>query len=202
MSRLRQIFRGPRGGRWRLSAAGSLLRAAGLGALLLCGGLARAGEPGISKEYQVKAAFLYNFTKFVEWPPASFADSTSPIVIGVLGENPFGSELARLVKDRKVNGREILVRTFATPGDVAGVHVMFVGALRGRAAEELKQALRATAVLSVGESPEFAASGGIIRFVVEGDKVGFAINQEASDRAGLKLSSQLLKLATAVRKKS
>lgn len=184
---------------WR--AAGRAVVQAGLLLLLLGTSLAGATEKA-TKEDRIKAAFLYNFTKFVEWPPARFADATSPIVIGVMGENAFSEELAKTVKDRKVNGREILVRSIATAAEVAAVHVLFIGEASGKSADEVRQALQIAAVLSVGESAEFAAAGGIIRFVVEGDKVGFAINQEASDRAGLKLSSQLLKLATTVRKKS
>ena len=118
----------------------------------------------VSKEYQLKAAFLYNFTKFVEWPAASFANETSPIVIGVLGENPFGDELERLVKDRKVSGREIVVKTISSVTEARAVHVLFITALSEKSTGADMARLHAPGVLTVGESTQVAASGAIINF--------------------------------------
>jgi len=156
----------------------------------------------VAKEYQLKAAFLYNFTKFVEWSPGRFADETSPIVIGVFGANPFGSELEAAVAGRTVNRRPITVRMLANADEARSVHVVFVDTTGEAGLEELLAAAREAGVLTVGESPQFAARGGIINFTIEGDRVRFEINQAAGERAGLRISAQLLKLATAVRRKN
>lgn len=152
----------------------------------------------ISKEYQVKAAFLYNFTKFVDWPPQRFATDTSPIVIAVLGKNPFQQELAGLVKGRSVNGRLIDVRAVRSADELASAHIVFVGA--GEEALLPPSIFGRPGVLTVGESTEFTRRGGVITFVLVEEKVRFEINQGSGQEAGLKLSGQLLKLAVAVRK--
>lgn len=161
--------------------------------------LARAQN---AKEYQVKAAFLYNFTKFVEWAPERFADRARPIVIGLVGPNPFGNELTKIVAGRKANGRDIVVKQLASAAEAGAVHVVFVGAGEDAAMRSALAALRAAGVLTVSESPHFKAIGGMITFVRESDKVRFEINQHASEQAGLKISAQLLKLATLVHRKS
>lgn len=152
----------------------------------------------ISKEYQVKAAFLYNFTKFVEWPPQDFASATSPIVIAVFGKNPFDQELAALVKDRSVNGRPIQVRAIQAEAELATAHIVFVGA--GEESRLPSSIYGEHGVLTVGESSEFSRRGGIITFTLVEGKVRFEINQGSGEKAGLKLSGQLLKLAVALRK--
>lgn len=147
----------------------------------------------------MKAAFLFNFTKFVEWPEASFADAGHPIVIAVLGRNPFGDDLAKLVKDRTVDGRRIQIRMVATPEEArppGALHVLFVPAgEEPRFAEFLNTPSR-RGVLTVGESDRFSALGGIIDFVVVESRVRFEINRAAAEAAGLKLRAQLQKLAT------
>jgi hypothetical protein len=175
------------------------LFAAALGFALAGVSAAFASDAAVSKEYQLKAAFLFNFTKFVEWPATRFTDATSPIVIGVLGEDPFGPELKNLVKDRKVNGRDIVVKPVATLAEAGAVHLLFVSPRDEKQLAPALAQLRAASVLTVGESPAFAGGGGIITFSVVEDKVRFEINQTAGEAAGLKLSAQLLKLATVVR---
>ena len=172
-----------------------------LAGLLWLGGPAtgRAAEP-VSKEYQLKAAYLYNFTKFVEWPEQGFNDTQSPIVIGILGRNPFGDELDKIVRDRAVNGRAIRIVLITTAEEVRMVHLLFVPA-----GEEGHPAFAAAlaqhpGVLTVGESAPYAAGGGVITFTPVGDKLRFTINLEAAEGAGLKVSAQLLKLATVVRR--
>lgn len=155
----------------------------------------------VTKEYQLKAAFLYNFTKFVEWPADRFENETSPIVIGVFGDNPFGDALELAVADRMVNGRPISIRMLTRVDEARSVHVVFVGTESEAGLGELMAAVREAGVLTVGESPQFAALGGIIDFTIEGNRVRFEINQAAGKRAGLRISAQLLKLATTVRRK-
>jgi len=175
-----------------------LLALPALLAVALLGLASSARAEPVPKEYQLKAAFLYNFSKFVQWPPDRFADETSPIVIAVLGQSPFGDELNRLVRERLVNGRAIEVRPISSVADIPRAHILFVPA----GAEPLLNAgpLVAPGVLTVGESAGFAARGGIIRFILVEEKVRFEIDQGSAKRAGLKLSGQLLKLATIIRK--
>ena len=153
-------------------------------------------EGTVSKEQQLKAAFLYNFTKFIEWPPSRFADGNSPIVVGVLGRNSFSDELEKIVKDRTVNGRAITVRVVTEAAEVPAVHLLFIPA-----AEETRLPPAAWQQATVvGESEALAARGSTITFVQAGGKVRFEINIAAAERSGVKISAQLQKLATAVRR--
>ncbi len=170
---------------------------------LLAAGMERSSgaEAVISKEYQVKAAFLYNFTKFVEWPEEKFTNASSPIVIGVLGRNPFGVELAEMIKDRKVNGHGIQFKQIDMVSEVKGLHVLFVSGGETNRFEGLEAALKEGSVLGVGESEAFLKRGGVIVFALEGDKVRFEIDMNSAASAKLKISAQLQKLARMVRKK-
>ncbi|MDP3857921.1 MAG: YfiR family protein [Stagnimonas sp.] len=181
--------------RTRSSAVGAV--AVLLAVVLLAAQGAHAAE-AVSKEYQIKAAFLYNFAKFVEWPPASFADASSPIIIGVLGQNPFGGELEQVVKDRKINGRDVLIKTLETVEQAASVQIVFLAAGEDARIPKLLAAVSDKAVLTVGESDAFASQGGAIRFVLDGDKVRFRINLTPADRAHLKIGGQLQQLAKQV----
>ena len=169
-----------------------------------CCGLALLGlvtlplRAEVSKEYQLKAAFLYNFTKFVEWPAASFENETSPIMIGIVGQNPFGDDMEKIVKGRTVNGRAIVVRFIRATDEVSALHLLFVPA--GEEKHLPAAVWRDAAIVAVGESEAFAALGGTITFVSAGDKVRFEINIAAAERSGVKISSQLQKLATVVRR--
>lgn len=184
----------------KLFSAASCPRTRGFAwALLLLGLGAQPLQGEISKEYQIKAAFLYNFTKFVEWPQGSFADKSSPIVIGVVGRNPFGDTLETIVRDRTVNHRAIVVKLIDQADEVHGIHLLFVP--EGEETHLPPAVWQRVAIIAVGESADFAALGGTIIFTLEGDKVRFEINQETSERAGLSISAQLLKLATVVRRK-
>lgn len=177
------------------------IRWLGLALLLAVPGTALVGAE-VAKEYQVKAAFLYNFTKFVEWPPTRTADPTRPITIGVLGRNPFGDELERILQGRKVNGRELVIAPVDSSADATAVDLLFVCSGEERRLELMRDELRSAGVLTVGESDRFIAAGGIINFTLSGDKLRFIVNLDASDGAGLKISAQLLKLAAEVLKQA
>jgi hypothetical protein len=144
-----------------------------------------------SLEYRVKAAYLFNFVKFVEWPPAA---ASGPLVICVAGRNPFGDALTTTVRGESVNGRAIAVRVIPEPDP--GCHVVFVP--DGSTASTYLRTARGTPTLTVGESADFLMQGGVIAFVLEGGKVRFDINTEAAARAELKISSRLLRVARAV----
>jgi hypothetical protein len=165
---------------------------------LLCLSLQALSATGISTEYQIKAAFLYNFTRFVEWPAESFADRASPIEIGAFCPGEFGDAMNRIVEGRKVNGRRVTVKMLETPASAIASHVVFVCASHDDRVAALEREVGARPVLTVGESTAFRDAEGIITFVLEGDKLRFQINSAAADRAGLKLSAQLRKLAKAV----
>ena len=177
------------------------LRPACWGVLLLAvAPVAFAADAPVAREYQIKAAFLFNFTRFVEWPAHRFITADSPIVMGVFGRDPFGGELEKIVAGRRVNGRSILVRAVGSTSDLSTVHLLFVPAGEDRPAKLAALLAGQLAFATVGESERFTALGGMITFVPEADKVRFTINLVATERAGLKLSAQLLKLASAVRR--
>jgi hypothetical protein len=151
-----------------------------------------------SREFQIKAAFVFNFAKFLEWPAGRFAGPEQPITIGVLGETPLAAELESLVKDRRINGRAVLVRSASSLDDLRDLHLLFVGANCDHALKSIQAAAKDRGVLTVGETPAFEAAGGMITFRIEGDKVRFAINISAAEQARLKISAQLQQLATVV----
>lgn len=159
--------------------------------------VARAAEPVPAPEYQVKAVFLFNFAQFVDWPATAFADAQAPLVIGVLGDDPFGPYLDKLVQSEKVGGRPLLVRRFQRLEDAAACHILFVA--RGAApAERVAAALHGHSVLTVGDMDNFARLGGMVRFVTENGKIRLRINVDAAKEEGLVVSSKLLRWATIV----
>lgn len=168
---------------------------------LLVGRVASAAEAETSKEYQIKAAFVYNFTKFVDWPASSFLEKSTPIVIGVLGTNPFGAELNKAVEGRRVNGREILIRAVSTAAELSSVNAVFISASEAGRLKELLSSLKTKPILTIGEKESFTREGGTIAFVLDGDKIRFAINMESAEAAGIRVSAQLQKLAASVQKK-
>jgi hypothetical protein len=141
-------------------------------------------------EYQAKAAFLYSLLKFVQWPSAD-----GPLMVAVLGDDPFGSRLDEVMKGRSANGREILLKRVRPSDDVSRYHVVFVSASEGpRVADILKRAQRGP-VLTVGDTPTFVEDGGMVRFFVDGERMRFQIGAAAVEQARLKVSAQLLSLA-------
>lgn len=147
------------------------------------------------REYEVKAAFLSRFPEFVKWPAGALSDADAPFAIGILGDDPFGGSLDKLVKAKTVAGRTIVVRRGRHPEEVRSCQIVFISkSERGRNAQ-LVAALQGASILIVGETEEFTGQGGAIGFKMEGNQVRFAINSNAAQRAGLSLSSRLLKLA-------
>ena len=147
-------------------------------------------------EYSVKAAFLVNFLKFVDWPRPE-AGSASPIVVGVIEPDPFGKVLDRLAAGARANGRAVVVRRFASLADASGCHVLFIGRAAWEGGDSLPA--RASGVLTVGESEDFLASGGAVRFVLAEGRVRFVIAADAPARTGLKLDAHLLRLGASTR---
>lgn len=160
-------------------------------ALVLALLLLATAEPraqAVSLEYQVKAAFLLNFLRFVEWPASA---PPGPLTICVAGRNPLGTFLDETVRDETVGGRSILTRVILEPEP--GCHMVFVP--RGAATTAYLRAGRNSPVLTVGEIPAFIDMGGIINFIVEDGNVKFEISPHAAERAQLRISSRLLQIA-------
>ena len=149
-------------------------------------------------EYQVKAAYLFNFLKFVEWPGDPLANTNGHWVIGIVGDDPFGDDLAQIVSGKTVQGHELLVRRFQSGEDLRACHVLFISASEKKRLPSMLAALSGSSVLTVGDMDHFIESGGMIQFVIENKRVRFAIDVGASSRARLKVSSKLLSLARTV----
>jgi hypothetical protein len=159
---------------------------------------AQAADPPDASEYLIKAGFIYNFAKFVEWPSTAFSQPDSPIMIGVLGTDPFGSVLDRLVEDKKIGQRGFVVKRYKWGKDLKDLKeckILFVSASEKAHIDEIVQAVKGLPILMVGETPGFAERGGIIRFTLEDNRVRFEINVDAARQADLNISSRLLTLA-------
>ena len=153
-------------------------------------------------EYRVKAAFLYKFGSYIEWPSESFARADSPVAIGVMGADTLAEELAQIVAGRNVNGRPVLVRRLR-PGDpIAGLHMLFIGRSDGGRLAEILAAARGRALLTVTESEEGLELGSMINFVVVEDKVRFDVAPPPPESGNLKISARLLGVARKVVSKS
>ncbi len=156
-----------------------------------------AAQKRISQEYQVKALFLFNFTQFVEWPPEAFVNPYAPLVIGVLGEDPFGQYLDDLLKGEKAGEHPLVVKRFSSVEESMGAHVLFINL---RSKEERKKALTALddkSVLSVSDAADFTRQGGMIQFFIKENKIRLRVGLEPATDANLSISSKLLaKLAT------
>lgn len=161
---------------------------------LLGGWLARAQE-NPPPDYQVKAAFLYHFGQFVEWPTNAFAATNAPLVVGVCGGDPFHGDLERMVAGQDINGHPVIVRPIKALSDFKGCHILFIAASQKAQVRELLKAVNGAGVLTVGETDDFIRAGGMINFIIEDSQVHFQINNKAARSAGLNISSKLIKLA-------
>lgn len=173
---------------WVLFLTLSLLLLSPLAALASADGR-QAGE------YQVKAAFILNFSNFVEWPEGHFHDGI--LTIGILGRDPFEGAMDDL-KGKTVKGRKVVIRRYDDPEEALDADVLFIGASERMGLPRILHPLRGRPVLTVGDHPGFARSGVMINMVVLRKRVGFEINLQAARQSGLRISSQLLKLAKEV----
>jgi len=150
-----------------------------------------------SREYDLKAAFLYNFSAFVEWPDSAFARPDSPFVIGVLGADPFGTALDEIVAGEHVNGRPVVVERFNRPEGTADCQIVFISSSERRRLREILHYFRNRPVLTVADMPNFVDEGGSIGFTA-GLHVGIKINPDPLRAAHLSMSPKLLRLAEVV----
>jgi hypothetical protein len=151
-------------------------------------------------EYQVKAAFLYNFAKFVEWPGSAFKSANEPVTICVLGRNPFGNTLEDAVAGKVVEGRTFAVRQISGMQGAGGCRILFVSGSERKQFRAGAASIAGQGLLTVGEWKEFIADGGVVNFKLESGKVRFEINVAAAERENLRISSKLLSLADVARK--
>ena len=167
---------------------------------IVCAGAGFAAPPvaaqGKPTQYDVKAAYLYNFGKFIRWPSAP-SDSFN---ICILGDNPFGDGLANLVKGETLNGQRVEVKRINAAQSASGCSIVYVSSSEQGHTTEITTALAAQHALTVSDIPHFIDKGGMIGFVSDGGRIRFEVNQKAAQNAGLTLSSELLKVAVTVKK--
>jgi len=159
---------------------------------------ARATAQASPSEYQLKAVFLFHFAQFVEWPEGAFTAPGAPLVIGVLGEDPFGRYLDETVQGETVNGHPLVVRRYRQVDEITTCHILFVNRPAPAGLERVLDSLKGRAILTVGDADRFAGRGGMIRFVTDHNKVRLRINLAVAEAANLKLSSKLLRPAEIV----
>jgi hypothetical protein len=157
---------------------------------------------GEGVEYPLKLAFLYNFTKFIEWPPDSYRDPRTPFAICIVGRDPFSADIESDLRTRIVGSRPVEVLALRSTDTLSACHIVFIPVSEKNQAYKIVKDLIGSSTLTVGETEGFAESGGIINLTVAGNKVHFEINQLAAQRAGLKISSKLLDLAKSVTENS
>ncbi len=170
-----------------------------LSVVLLTSALTSLGVYGHGvSDYKVKAAGLYNFARFIEWPDEVFPDDSTSVVIGILGDNPFKGHLKESIEGKTVRGRTLVVRDVKRE-DCSECHILFISPSEEPRLEAILADLKALPVLTVGDSQGFASSGGMIGFVVADNRIRCEINLDAADRAGLRVSPKLLKLSKIVK---
>jgi hypothetical protein len=184
--------------RWQIDKilVSTLMLAAGVARCSVTSVFAQSGE---ASEYQIKAAFLYNFAKFVEWPPENAGGAGDPLTICIVGEDPFGNILDDVTKGKTINGRRVLVSRLKPGQGLKGCQIAFISSGERSQWKSIFPNANRAGVLTVGETEGFAAEGGVIDFIREENKVHFEVNVDAAQRAKLKISSKLLSLAKIVK---
>jgi hypothetical protein len=178
---------------WKTHA---LVPALGLLSLLGVSAAAQASVP--SREYQVKAAFLFNFAQFVDWPPSVFAEESTPLAICVLGDDPFGSYLDEIVRGELVNSRRLTIQRFRAPDELKGCQVLFVSHSQTKNLARALASARTMDALTVSDVDDFAERGGMIQLKTDNGKIRIMINVNAAKASSLVISSKLLRSAEIV----
>ena len=171
----------------RITAAALLVCAARLGA-----------QAAKASEAQVKAVFLFNFAQFVDWPPEAVPDSQAPLVIGILGSDPFGDFLDATVRGEHRGARPFAVRRYQRVDDITRCDILFISRPVGDRPEEILARLKNRPILTVSDAERFAERGGMIRFVTDRSRIRLQINPEPAEAARLTISSKLLRVAEVI----
>ncbi|MDQ6861010.1 MAG: YfiR family protein [Verrucomicrobiota bacterium] len=156
-----------------------------------------AGGP--PNEYALKSVFLYNFCRFIDWPDSAFASGNDPLVIGVIGDDPFGPMLDEAVAGESFRGRSIRIEHYRSPREIGRCHLLFISASENARVNEILAAVNGRSIVTVGESPDFIARGGMIALVADRNRVRLLINPDALRAARLDASSKLLRVAEIAR---
>lgn len=175
-----------------------LVRWLAFGTLLLPGTLRSAPPGAAAKEYQLKAVFLFNFAQFAEWPAAAHPASGSPIIIGVLGDDPFGALLDETVRGESVGGHPLVARRYRRAEDIDACHILFISRSETARLDRIVARLKDRAILTVSDTEDAARRGAMICFFTENKRIRLQINLESARAAGLVLSSKLLRPAEIV----
>ena len=167
-------------------------------ALLISVAHGASAAPTPSAEYKLKAVFLFNFAQFVEWPARAFPEPTAPLVIGVLGDDPFGAYLDDLVNDEKIGDRPLIVRRYKRTEDIAECHIVFICRSEAKDLGKIVTRLKDRSLLTVSDADTFTRQGGMVRFALENGKIRLRINVEAAKACDLTISSKILRPGTIV----
>ncbi len=154
-------------------------------------------QPAVA-EYKLKAVFLFRFTEYVTWPSQAFERDNRPFVIGIYGNDPFDGFLEDTVRGETVKGHAVEVRRFKSLDEITSCNMLYLGTSAGGRVPVILARVKGRPILTVSDIPEFAQHGGMIRFVKNGNRVGFRINVEAAKQAGLSISAKLLQMAQIV----
>jgi hypothetical protein len=190
----------------RVRGAFRLLLAVGLGALVLIGTVDRSSlraqddaEEAASRESRIKAAYLFQFGRYIEWPEKAFPNAKSPFLIGVMDGQYVAENLEQIAESKKIQDRAIQVRRYSSPDEAKPCHILYLsGSLASESQAKVIRRMAQQGVLLVGESEEFLNWGGVVRFVVEDNKVRIYIARKAAQREGLTISAKLLQIAHVV----
>jgi hypothetical protein len=179
-----------------------LTRTLALAGLLAAAGVGRergvAAQAAKASEYQVKAVFLFNFAQFVDWPAEAFPASDAPVVICVLGTDPFGAALDQTVRDERLGSRPFQVQRYQTVDEMKTCHILFIGRAEAARPEVILAALKNRPILTVSDADGFARRGGMVRFVTDRNRIRLQLNLAATEAAHLTISSKLLRVAEIV----
>ena len=165
---------------------------------LIAFGFAPPQKRTANSEHEVKAVFLFNFAQFVEWPSKSLPEPNSPIVIGILGKDPFGVYLEETIKDETVNGHPLVIERYTDPAKIKNCQILFITAGKTTRFDTIIKALKGRDILTVSDGNNFAKQGGMIRFITENNRIRLRINLKAVKASGITISSKLLQLSEIV----
>ena len=173
-----------------------------VGMVAIFGSLGMSAQKSKPREFEVKATYLYNFARFVEWPTTAAVAKSDSFPICVLGQDPFGPALDTIVAGETIGGKAVLAKRVLKPQDAVSCRVLYISLSEETRLREVLAGLDKAAVLTVSDIPQFSQRGGMIQFVQESNKIRFEVNLASAEDAGLTLSSELLKVAVLVRKNS
>lgn len=170
-----------------------------LGSIVLSAAFLAGAQPRFSTEYDIKAAVLFNLGQFVDWPPSAHPSAESPLIIGVLGQNPFGRSLDRAVEGEKIQNRRIAVKYGETLDSLGSIHILFISRSEARRLPEILKGLKGRSTLTVSDMGQFAEHGGMVNLVTAGERVRMIVSPAQIEAAGLRASSKLLRIAELVK---